>query len=78
MEEVTLPFLGNPVATLSTLVYGEIVPSIKALAAGRESELHAVGAGIVGTPDPSFADFAAAHAQGRGAEVGFRRLFPEI
>jgi aspartyl-tRNA(Asn)/glutamyl-tRNA(Gln) amidotransferase subunit A len=49
---------------LATLVYGEIAPSIKALASGRERELHAVGAGIVATPDPSFGDFAAAHAQG--------------
>src|ERR1700730_16633833 len=29
VEEVTLPFLGDPFGTLATLVYGEIVPSIK-------------------------------------------------
>jgi aspartyl-tRNA(Asn)/glutamyl-tRNA(Gln) amidotransferase subunit A len=76
VEEVTLPFLGDPFGTLATLVYGELAPSIKALVSGRESELHAVGAGIVATPDPSFADFAAAHAKVealRSAFAGFSR-----
>jgi len=75
VEEVTLPFLGDPVGALSTLVFGEIVPSIKALAAGRESELHAVGAGIVGTPDPSFGDFAAAHAKAEALRSAFAGFF---
>jgi len=78
VEEVTLPFLANPFGTLATLVYGEIVPSIKALAAGRESELHAVGAGTIGLSDPSFVDFAAAHAQAetlRSAFAGFFRKY---
>jgi aspartyl-tRNA(Asn)/glutamyl-tRNA(Gln) amidotransferase subunit A len=75
VEEVTLPFLGDPFGTLATLVYGEIVPSIKALAAGRESELHAIGAGIVGTPDPSFGDFAAAHAKVEALRSAFAGLF---
>jgi aspartyl-tRNA(Asn)/glutamyl-tRNA(Gln) amidotransferase subunit A len=75
VEEVTLPFLGDPFGTLATLVYGEIVPSIKALAAGRESELHAVGAGIVGTPDPSFGDFAAAHAKVEALRSAFAGFF---
>jgi aspartyl-tRNA(Asn)/glutamyl-tRNA(Gln) amidotransferase subunit A len=75
VEEVTLPFRGDPFGTLATLVYGEIVPSIKALAAGRESELHAVGAGIVGTPDPSFGDFAAAHAKVEALRSAFAGFF---
>jgi aspartyl-tRNA(Asn)/glutamyl-tRNA(Gln) amidotransferase subunit A len=75
VEEVTLPFLGDPFGTLATLVYGEIVPSIKALAAGRESELHAVGAGIVGTPDPSFGDFVAAHAKVEALRSAFAGFF---
>jgi aspartyl-tRNA(Asn)/glutamyl-tRNA(Gln) amidotransferase subunit A len=75
VEEVTLPFLGDPFGTLATLVYGEIVPSIKALAAGRESELHAIGAGIVGTPDPSFADFAGAHAKVEALRSAFAGFF---
>jgi len=75
VEEVALPFLGNPFGTLATLVYGEIVPSIKALAAGRESELHAVGTGIVGTPDPTFGDFAAAHAKVEALRSAFAGYF---
>ncbi len=75
VEEVTLPFLGDPFGALSTLVFGEIAPSIKALAAGRESELHAVGAGIVGTPDPSFGDFAAAHAKVEALRSAFAGFF---
>jgi aspartyl-tRNA(Asn)/glutamyl-tRNA(Gln) amidotransferase subunit A len=75
VEEVTLPFLGDPFGTLATLVYGEIVPSIKALAAGRESELHAVGAGIVRTPDPTFSDFAAAHAKVEALRSAFSGFF---
>ena len=75
VEEVTLPFLGDPFGTLATLVYGEIVSSIKALAAGRESELHAVGAGIVGTPDPSFVDFAGADAKVEALRSAFAGFF---
>jgi aspartyl-tRNA(Asn)/glutamyl-tRNA(Gln) amidotransferase subunit A len=75
VEQVTLPFLGNPFGTLSTLVYGEIVPSIKTLAAGREADLHAVGAGIVGTPDPSFTDFLAAHEQAEALRSSFAGFF---
>jgi aspartyl-tRNA(Asn)/glutamyl-tRNA(Gln) amidotransferase subunit A len=75
VDEVTLPFLGNPFGTLATLVYGEIVPSIKALAAGREADLHAVGAGIVAMPDPSFVDFAAAHAQAETLRAAFAGYF---
>ena len=74
VEEATLPFIGNAFGALAILVYGEIVPSIKALVAGRESELHAVGAGTIGLSDPSFVDFAAAHAQAetlRSVSSGF-------
>jgi aspartyl-tRNA(Asn)/glutamyl-tRNA(Gln) amidotransferase subunit A len=75
VEEVTLPFLGDPFGALATLVYGEIVPSIKALAAGREGDLHAVGAGIVGMSDPSFIDFAAAHAKAEALRSAFAGYF---
>jgi aspartyl-tRNA(Asn)/glutamyl-tRNA(Gln) amidotransferase subunit A len=78
VEEVMLPFLGDSFGTLATLVYAEIAPSIKALAAGRESELHAIGAGIIAVSDPSFADFAAAHAEverSRSAFAGFFRQY---
>ena len=75
VEEVELPFLGNPLGALMTLVYGEIVPSIKALAAGREDQLHAIGAGIVGFPDPAFADYLAAEAQGEELRSAFAGFF---
>ena len=75
VEEVTLPFLGDPFGTLATLVYAELAPSIKALVSGRESELHAVGAGIIATPDPSFADFAAAHAKVEALRSAFAGFF---
>ncbi|MES1179562.1 MAG: amidase family protein, partial [Hyphomicrobium sp.] len=75
VEQVTLPFLGGAFGALATLVYGEIGPSIKQLAAGRESALHAVGAGAVGLSDPSFADFAAAHAQAETLRSAFAAFF---
>jgi aspartyl-tRNA(Asn)/glutamyl-tRNA(Gln) amidotransferase subunit A len=75
VEEVTLPFIDRAFGALATLVYGEIVPFIKALAAGRESELHAVGAGAVGLSDPSFVDFAAAHAQAETLRSAFAGFF---
>jgi aspartyl-tRNA(Asn)/glutamyl-tRNA(Gln) amidotransferase subunit A len=75
VEEVALPFLGDSFRALATLAWGEIVPSIKALAAGREGDLHSVGAGIVGMSDPSFADFAAAHAKAEALRSAFAGYF---
>jgi aspartyl-tRNA(Asn)/glutamyl-tRNA(Gln) amidotransferase subunit A len=77
VEEVRLPFMeqGDPLAALMTAVYGEIVPTIKALAAGREAELHAVGAGIVAMSDPSFADFLAAQIQVEAFRSAFAGYF---
>ena len=75
VEQVTLPFLGNPLGALMTLIYGEIVPSIKELAAGREGNLHAIGRGIVGIADPAFADFLAAEAQGEALRSAFAGFF---
>jgi aspartyl-tRNA(Asn)/glutamyl-tRNA(Gln) amidotransferase subunit A len=77
VEQVELPFLGNPLAALMTLVFGELVPSIKALAAGREADLHAIGAGIVGTADPAFTDFLAAEAQGEALRSAFAGFFEQ-
>ena len=51
------------------------MPSIKALAAGREDQLHAIGAGIVGFPDPAFADYLAAEAQGEQLRSAFAGFF---
>jgi aspartyl-tRNA(Asn)/glutamyl-tRNA(Gln) amidotransferase subunit A len=75
VEEVTLPFLGNPFDTMATLLYGELVPSIKALSAGREDQLHTIGARKIAMSDPSFADFAAAHAQVETLRSAFAGFF---
>lgn len=75
VEEVTLPFLGNPLTALMTLLVGEAAPSIKALAAGRESELHAIGAGIVASPEVAFTDFLAAEMQGEELRSAFAGFF---
>ena len=75
VEEVTLPFLGDPLAALMTLVYAEIVPSVKALAAGREADLHTIGKGIVGVSDPSFTDFLAAEGKAESLRSAFAGFF---
>jgi aspartyl-tRNA(Asn)/glutamyl-tRNA(Gln) amidotransferase subunit A len=78
VEEVTLPFLGDPFGTMATLVYGEMVPVIKALAAGREDQLHAVGAGMIAMSDPSFTDFAAAHTNVEALRSAFAGYFQKF
>ncbi len=75
VEEVSLPFLGDPLAALFTTVYGEIVPSVKALAAGREADLHFIGKGIIEMSDPSFADFLAAEATAEKLKSAFAGWF---
>ena len=78
VEEVTLPFLGDPFGTMATLVYGEMVPLIKALSAGREDQLHAVGAGMIAMSDPSFTDFAAAHTKVEALRSAFAGYFQKF
>jgi aspartyl-tRNA(Asn)/glutamyl-tRNA(Gln) amidotransferase subunit A len=75
VEQVSLPFIGDPLAALMTLVYGELVPNIKALAKGREDDLHAIGRGIVGMSDPSFADFSTAESKVESLRSAFAGYF---
>jgi aspartyl-tRNA(Asn)/glutamyl-tRNA(Gln) amidotransferase subunit A len=77
VEEARLPFLEgvDALATLFPLAYGELIPAVKALAAGREAELHAVGAGIVAMADPSSAELMAALAQVTALRSGFAGYF---
>jgi Asp-tRNA(Asn)/Glu-tRNA(Gln) amidotransferase A subunit family amidase len=75
VEEVRLPFLGDPLAALMTIVYGEFVPYAKALAKGRIGDLHAVGAGLLGTPEPSFADYRAAEVKAEALRSAFAGYF---
>jgi aspartyl-tRNA(Asn)/glutamyl-tRNA(Gln) amidotransferase subunit A len=75
VEEVSLPFLGDPLSALMTVVFGELVPYVKSLAAGRESELHAIGVGIVERSNPSFTDFNGALAQAEALRSAFAGYF---
>jgi aspartyl-tRNA(Asn)/glutamyl-tRNA(Gln) amidotransferase subunit A len=75
VEEVTLPFIGDPLSALMTMVFGEIVPFVKAFATGREAELHAIGKGIVGQSSPPVADFIAALAQAEALRSAFAGYF---
>jgi aspartyl-tRNA(Asn)/glutamyl-tRNA(Gln) amidotransferase subunit A len=75
VEEVTLPFLQDPLSPLMLLVYGELVPEIKKLAKGREDQLHAVGKGIYESVDPSFTDFNAALRKAEALRSSFSGWF---
>lgn len=75
VEEVELPFLGDPLSALMTVVYGELVPSIRDLAAGREDQLHAIGKGILAYPDPTFAAYQAAEATAEALRSAFAGFF---
>jgi aspartyl-tRNA(Asn)/glutamyl-tRNA(Gln) amidotransferase subunit A len=77
VEPVTLPFLDDPLAALMTVVFGEIVPSIKALAAGREKDLHAIGKGIIAASDPTFAEYLAAEGKAEALRSAFAGFFRE-
>jgi aspartyl-tRNA(Asn)/glutamyl-tRNA(Gln) amidotransferase subunit A len=77
VEEVSLPFIGDPLSALMTAVFAEIVPSIKKLAAGRESELHAIGTGIIQQADPAVADLLAAFAQSEKLRSAFAGFFQQ-
>ena len=75
VEEVTLPFLGTPLNALMTVVYSELVPTIKALAKGRESELHAAGKAIINFPEASFAEYLAASGKSEALRSAFAGFF---
>jgi len=77
VERVRLPFLGDPLSALMTVVFGEIVPYVKSLAAGREADLHAIGKGIIERSDPAFADFIAAEAQAEALRSAFAGYFQQ-
>src|SRR6202171_3283768 len=65
VEQVGVPFLkqADGLQTLQTFVYGELAPSINALAAGREDQLFPTGAAIVAMQDPTFTQVLAARAK---------------
>jgi len=62
VEPVRLPVLeqNNFAATAITLFRGEMLADFRALVAGREADLHAIGLQYAAAPDPSLAEYTAA------------------
>jgi aspartyl-tRNA(Asn)/glutamyl-tRNA(Gln) amidotransferase subunit A len=80
VEQIAAPFLKetDALTALMTLVYGELAPYVKTLAAGREGELFTTGAGILAMEDPTFAQLHAARTTVetlRSAFAGYFRNF---
>jgi Asp-tRNA(Asn)/Glu-tRNA(Gln) amidotransferase A subunit family amidase len=80
VEQVDGRFLkeADALTAQMTLFYGQLVPYVKTVAAGREDELSAIGADIVAMDDPTFAQLHAARATSealRSAFAGYFRSF---
>ncbi len=73
VEQVGVPFLKQAEAptALTTFIYGELVPYIKTLAAGREDDLSASGAQILAVQEPTLDQFRSA----RGSMEALRSAF---
>lgn len=56
VDEVGVPFLQQAPAALTTLIYSELVPYIRTLAAGREGDLSPAGSQILAVADPPLED----------------------
>jgi aspartyl-tRNA(Asn)/glutamyl-tRNA(Gln) amidotransferase subunit A len=65
VEKVRLPILeqNDFVETGMTLFMGEMLPQFRKLVAGREKDLHAIGALYASSPGPTLTDYIAAEAQ---------------
>lgn len=75
VEEVELPFLDDPLTPLMLMVYAEQGPVIRALAKGKEDQLHFIGKYIYDSPDPSFTDFNAALRKAEALRSAFSAWF---
>jgi aspartyl-tRNA(Asn)/glutamyl-tRNA(Gln) amidotransferase subunit A len=77
VERIDARFLRetDALTTLMTFVYGELAPYVKSVAAGREDELHAIGAGIIAMEDPTFAQLHAARKTQESLRSSFARYF---
>jgi aspartyl-tRNA(Asn)/glutamyl-tRNA(Gln) amidotransferase subunit A len=73
VEQVSVPFLRKADAptALMTFIYGELVPYIKTLAAGREDDLSAAGSQILAVQEPTLDQFRSA----RGSMEALRSRF---
>ena len=63
VEEVRLPFMEKDWLTpFFTLWFGEMIPFVQSFATGREADLHAIGAALIGSPIPATVDYVRAEA----------------
>jgi aspartyl-tRNA(Asn)/glutamyl-tRNA(Gln) amidotransferase subunit A len=79
VEQVGVPFLkeADGLQTLQTFVYGELVPYIKELAAGREDELFPTGAAILAMKDPTFTQVLDAGTKREALRSAFADYFQD-
>lgn len=78
VEEVDLPFLKKDLLTpFFTLWFGEMIPFVKSFATGREDELHAIGAALIGSPIPSTVDYVGAQAAVEELKSAFAGYFQD-
>jgi aspartyl-tRNA(Asn)/glutamyl-tRNA(Gln) amidotransferase subunit A len=77
VERIDPPFLRetDALTAVMTFFYSQLVPHVKALAAGREDELFATGAGIVAMADPTFAQLHAARRTQEDLRSAFAGYF---
>jgi aspartyl-tRNA(Asn)/glutamyl-tRNA(Gln) amidotransferase subunit A len=76
VEEVAPAFLRQDwVAVYRTLWFGEMVPFVRSFAAGREADLHAVGARFMAKPLPGLLDYVAAQAAVETLRSAFAGFF---
>lgn len=80
VEQVGVPFVkeSGGLATVLPLVYGELVPYLKALATDREDELSPTGAAIVGMDAPTWSQVLTARTRMEALRSGFARYFEKF
>jgi aspartyl-tRNA(Asn)/glutamyl-tRNA(Gln) amidotransferase subunit A len=79
VEQVSVPFLrkANAPTALTTFVYGELVPYIKAMAVGREGDLSAAGSEILAVQDPTLEHIRAARTTTEALRSAFSGYFSD-
>ena len=77
VERIDAPFLreSDALTAVMTFFYSQLVPHVKALAAGREDELFSTGKGIVAMEDPTFAQLHAARQTQEALRSAFAGYF---
>ncbi|WP_029112055.1 amidase [Mycobacterium sp. URHB0044] len=77
VEQVNLPFLNGAEAqaVLLTFVYGELIPYVRSLVAGREDELFFTSAGLIAVDEPTAQDLLAARTAMEALRSAFAGYF---